>query len=440
MTAVVCLAAVGALAQTPVQKIDSLVDAWAKQGRFNGSVLVAKGGQILMSKGYGLANIEQDVPNKPNTKHRLGSITKQFTAVAILQLAEQGKLKLDDPVSKYYEDAPASWAPITIHHLLTHTSGIKNYTAQPDYGPKMREKTTAKAIVDRVKDKPLDFEPGSKWSYSNTGYTLLGYIIEKVMGGSYADYLKKNVFSVADMQDSGYDSETAIIKNRATGYSVSPDGKMTNSAFIDMSVPHAAGALYSTVEDLYRWDRALLSDKLLSAKSKELMYTPVKNNYGYGWMIEDWSGHKMIGHGGGVNGFATYIARFPNDDAFVVLLGNSERAASGRLAKDVATILFGGNVEPPKERKAVQVSSAVLDRYVGRYDSPVLKFDVKNDNGALVVQTIGQGPLKVTPMAEDRFFQNQVDAEIQFVMGDGGKAKELVLYQGGGTLRAKRVE
>jgi CubicO group peptidase (beta-lactamase class C family) len=256
----------------------------------------------------------------------------------------------------------------------------------------------------------------------------------------YADYLEKHIFAPADMQDSGVDNDQQILKNRATGYSVGANGKLANAAWIDMTIPYAAGALYSTVEDLYRWDRALTGEKLLSAKSKELMYTPFKDGYAYGWMVQQAGGRKMIGHGGGVNGFATMIARYPEEDVCIVVLGNAERSPSGRLAADIAKILFGGSVPLPQERKEISMTVEQLDRYVGKYDMGPLKFEIKREGTNLIAYPSGQPPTRLAPMAEHRFFVTVVDAEFTFVMGDGGKAKELILHQGGRDMPAKRVE
>jgi CubicO group peptidase (beta-lactamase class C family) len=244
--------AVAALAhaQEVTAKVDELVHAYEQKNQFMGSVLVAKSGRVFVKKGYGMANLEVGVPNSPKTKFRIGSITKQFTATAILQLAAAGKLSVDDKISKYIPDSPATWNNITIHHLLTHTSGIFDYTHSPEYREGMRRTWTPLETLALVRNKPLDFEPGSKFSYSSSGYIALGYIVEKVSGEKYEDYLKKHIFDLLDMNDTGYDHEAAIIEHRAGGYTPVPGGKLQNAEYIDMSRPFAAGALYSTVEDL----------------------------------------------------------------------------------------------------------------------------------------------------------------------------------------------
>jgi len=314
-------------------KLDSVVAGYARNRNFIGAVLVAKGGKILLEKGYGMANIELDVPNKPETKFRLGSITKQFTSTAILQLNEQGKLAFTDAACKYLDNCPEAWKPVTIHHLLTHTSGIPSYTAMKEFPtPKfMRQPLSAVEVVMLTKDKPLDFEPGTKYAYDNTGYVLLGVIIEKASGEKYSDYLKKHVFEPLDMQDSGFDVTRTVLKNRASGYSPGPGG-LVNADYLDMSLPHAAGSLYSTARDLYRWDRSLYTEKVMSKASKDAAWTPVKNDYGFGWAVKKLHGRSQQGHGGGINGFSTMITRFPDDDAVVIVLSNNQAAPTGIIA------------------------------------------------------------------------------------------------------------
>ena len=217
-------------------KADAHIEAYTKQTRFMGSVIVAKDGKILLAKGYGMANLEHEIPNKANTKFRLGSITKQFTAVAILQLQEQGKLNVQDPIGKYVPNSPEAWKKVTIHHLLSHTGGVPSYTSVPEYGKQMREASKPLDFIERFKNKPLDFEPGTKHVYSNSGYFLLGVIVEQVSSKSYEAYLKENIFDKADMQDSGYDWDSKILKNRAAGYQ-REKGELRNAAFLDMGQP-----------------------------------------------------------------------------------------------------------------------------------------------------------------------------------------------------------
>lgn len=416
-------------------RLDHMADGYAKNRNFMGSVLVAKGGKVVFEKGYGMANIELDSPNTGATKFRLGSITKQFTSTAILQLQEQGKLSVNDLACKYIDGCPETWKAVTIQHLLTHTSGIPSYTNDKSFPtPKfMRQPLTPLEVVMLTKDKPLEFEPGTKYNYDNTGYVMLGVIIEKVSGEKYAEYLTKHIFSPLDMQDSGYDVTTTVMKNRAAGYTAT-GSTVKNAEYLDMSLPHAAGSLYSTVRDLYRWDRALYTDKVLSKASREAAWTPVKNNYGYGWMMAPMHGHKQIGHGGGINGFSTYIARFPEDDAAVIVLSNNERANSGALAGALAGVLFGAKVDLPWERRVVAVDSKVLATYAGRYQvDPNMYFTVTLDGNRLMMEPKGQPKAELFASADNAFFLKIVDATVTFE-GDG-----LTLHQGPATIKAVKV-
>ncbi|HWS17963.1 MAG TPA: serine hydrolase domain-containing protein, partial [Candidatus Elarobacter sp.] len=265
-----------------------------------GSVLVAQDGKVLLDKGYGFANLEWDIPNTPTTKFRLGSVTKQFTAASILLLEERGKLKVEDPVKNYMQDAPAAWDKITIFHVLTHTSGIPSFTSFPDYASTEATPTSPEKLVARFRDKPLEFEPGTKWNYSNSGYVLLGYLVEKISGQSYQDFVQQNIFTPLGMKDSGYDSNSAIIPHRATGYMPGKSGNSPiNATYVDMTIPFSAGALYSTTEDLLRWEQGLFGGKVLKQASLAKMITPFKQDYAFGLGVQTVKGHKVIAHSGG---------------------------------------------------------------------------------------------------------------------------------------------
>lgn len=324
-------------------QIDDMLTKLAEQDLFSGSVLVAKDGEVLLTKGYGMANLELEVANTPQTKFRIGSITKQFTAMAILQLQQQEKLNVNDLICQYIEDCPEAWQPITIHQLLTHTSGIYNFTNASSYLDFKMQHANATETIGQFRDRPLDFSPGETWSYSNSGYILLGYIIEEVSGQSYASFLKDNIFEPLQMTATGYDNNDRVIKNRASGYS----SKSTNADYIDMSVPHAAGGLYSTVEDLFLWDQALYTDTLIPASLREEMFTPFAQipdtelSYGYGWLVDTQLNHKRVSHSGGIEGFVTEIDRYPDDGVVIIVLSNLERTLPDTIALGIAKMVFG---------------------------------------------------------------------------------------------------
>jgi CubicO group peptidase (beta-lactamase class C family) len=439
--ALAILLAANATAQDPTPKFDQYMNAVTSQQKFSGSVLAARDGKIIFSKGYGLANAELDVANAPQTKFRLGSITKQFTATSILLLQERGKLNVTDAICKYIDNCPPAWSEVTIHHLLSHTGGVPNFTSFPDYLPKMMMRVTTQEMIARFKDKPLDFKPGEKWSYSNSGYFLLGAIIEKVSGESYEGFLQKNIFDPLKMTGSGYDHFETILKNRATGYSMIM-GKMSNSAFLDMTQPYSAGSLYSTVEDLFTWNEALYSGKVLSANSFEAMTTPVKNNYGYGLGIDTKNNHKMIAHGGGINGFSTFLVRFPEDKLTVVVLRNSDYglANPGKIAQDLAAIVLGEKYEIPRAHVEIHVESKILDAYVGKYklgSEAVLTITKEGDQ--LMAQVSGQPKIALFAESETTFFPKVVDLTIKFEKDATGKVTKLVLHQGLDRL-AEKIE
>ena len=242
--------------QELTSKIDEYMAARVERYHFNGTILLAQNGSILFCRGYGMANLEHDIPCTATTKFRLGSITKQFTAMAVLILQERGKLSVTDKVKKYLPSAPKAWDDITIHHLLTHTAGIPNYTSFPDFMKTIRNQVTLDELIAKFKDKPLEFKPGEKFKYSNSGYIVLGKIIEIASGQPYATFMKEAIFDPLEMHDTGYDTAAAVLKNRASGYTRLLGVAPANASYIDMSLPHAAGALYSTVVDLLKWDRA----------------------------------------------------------------------------------------------------------------------------------------------------------------------------------------
>jgi CubicO group peptidase (beta-lactamase class C family) len=346
-------------AQDKISKIDALVKTYYDYKQFTGSVLVAEGGKVIYKKGFGLANREWNIPNRPDTKFRLGSITKQFTSMLILLLVEQGKVDLEGKLSDYlpyYRKDTGS--RITIHHLLTHSSGIPSYTSIPNFFEDIsRDPYPVKEFVEKYCSGDLEFEPGSKFLYNNSGYFLLGAIIEEITGKTYEEVLKEKIFDPLGMKDSGYDRHDPIIPNRATGYSIAFDGCL-NAPYLDMSLPYAAGSLYSTVEDLYVWDQALYTEKLLSAKTKELLFTPHIQGYGYGWGIREKSlpesEEKLtsIAHGGGINGFNTWIERIVEGRHLIVLLNNTPRARLNQLSDAIIRILYDKPYDLPKKSVA----------------------------------------------------------------------------------------
>ncbi len=331
-----------ARSQTSTQiaaKVDQYMNAGVKMEHFSGSILVAKGGIKIVSKGYGMANYELDVPNTPQTVFRIASLTKGFTAAAIMQLQEKGKLSVEDPICKYLDNCPAAWQPIRIKHLLTHTSGLPNYTNFPGYLKTAGLLATDEEIVARFRDKPLEFTPGEQYRYCNSDYHLLGMIVAKVSGQSYADYLREHIFAPLGMKDSGVDSNKAILKNRAAGYALE-GGALVNADFQEMTHLHAEGGVYSTTEDMFLWDQALYTEKILSRKSLDEIFTPFRGTYGYGWNKTRLFGHTEIKHSGLNFGFATHIKRFPDERVTIIVLSNNQMVDTEKVATALAAIVF----------------------------------------------------------------------------------------------------
>jgi len=295
--------------------------------------------------------MEWNIPNTPDTKFRLGSISKQFTATLVMQLVEQGKMSLSASIGAYLPDYPKPAADrITIHELLTHTSGIPGYTELPEFGARSIEPSKPADFVAFFSKRPLLFEPGSQYSYSNSGYFLLGVILERVTGEPYERLLGERILEPAGMHDTGYDSTAPLLPKRASGYDATLNG-YRNTSYIDMSLPYSAGSLYSTVEDLFRWDRILYTDKILSKASKDRMFTPVLSNYGYGWNI-DKGGGTTVEHDGGINGFNTLITRDLEPQRLIVLLNNTGGAPLRAMATEIRAVLRGQEPEMPKQPAA----------------------------------------------------------------------------------------
>ncbi|HEV3036905.1 MAG TPA: serine hydrolase [Candidatus Angelobacter sp.] len=436
--AVVLILAGASLAQDAAARMEELVQSYVTNKQFMGSVLVSQQGKVLLSKGYGYANLEWEIPNSSSTKFRLGSVTKQFTASAILLLEERGKLKVEDPVKKYMADAPAAWDKITIFHLLTHTSGVPSFTSFPDYATTEAAPATPESLVARFRDKPLEFQPGEKWNYSNSGYVLLGYLVEKISGQSYKEFLQQNIFTPLGMKDSGYDSNSEVIAHRAAGYAPGANGPV-NAGFIHMTIPFSAGALYSTTEDLLRWEQGLFGGKVLSPASLAKMTTPFKQDYGFGLAISTNHGYKVIEHGGGIEGFNTQLSYYPDDKLVVAVLGNLNGRFPGEIAAKLSDLAHGVKLIPASERKEINVPPKILADYAGTYElAPTFSIVMTLEDGHLMTQATGQNKLQLFAESETMFFLKVVDAQVEFVRNDKGQVTHLILHQGGRDMKGVR--
>ncbi len=331
------------------KKIEKYMDACVEHCDFSGSVLVHRKEKFYLCDGFGKADRENNVKNKIQSVFRLASLSKQFTAMGIMMLVDGGAIKLTDKLSSFLPKLPEKWKPITIHQLLTHTCGLPNYTEIPEFIARQREPATPGEIIDLIKKFPLRFAPGKETEYTDSSYLILGHIIERVADKLYGEFMNEFIFEPLGMHNTGYDISEMIIPNRAHGYVRHDKNTVLNAPYLDMSLPHAAGALASTVEDMYLWDRALKESKLIPKKLTEIMFKPAKGIFACGWMIDEQHGRKRIQHAGGIDGFVTAILRFPEEDAMVVVLSNMQSpffSAFG-VAQDLASLLFHEHVELP---------------------------------------------------------------------------------------------
>src|SRR5690349_4408693 len=353
---------------------DSIAQAVLQRGRVAAmSIAVVRGRDTIVMKGYGMADVENEVPATAQTVYRIGSVTKQFTSVALMQLVQQGKLSLDDEITKYVPNAPVHGRKILVRHLMNHTSGIPSYTdVGPIFGRVMRQDLAHDSLLAVVRNDSLQFEPGSHFYYNNTGYYLLGMIIEKVTGKKYDEYVQEALFAPNGLTSTVYCSESPLIKHRARGYDASPTG-LTNTDYISMELPYAAGSLCSTVGDLVAWTRLLHSGKLVNSTSFATMTTPVKltsgrpMSYGYGLTADTVGSHRRIHHGGGINGFISELAHYPDDSLTIVVLANTSPAPSNQVAHNLARIAFGMPIPAPTPPADLPIGADERTRLVGNY-------------------------------------------------------------------------
>jgi len=416
----------GALAK----KIEAVMSRVYKPDEPGAAVIVRKDGKTIFRKGYGLADLELGVPVAPDMIFRLGSITKQFTAVSVLILAQEGKLSLRDEITKFLPDYPTQGRKITVEHLLTHTSGIQSYTDMSEWLPLWRKDMTVKELVDLFKDKPMQFEPGASWAYNNSGYVLLGAIIEKASGRTYADFVQERIFKPLGLKGSSYDDTERVVPRRVRGYQKG-DGGFVNAPYLSMSQPYAAGSLMSTVDDLAVWSDAVFSGRLVRKEWLDRAFTPFvlangeSSGYGYGWFVGDFAGHRSIEHGGGINGFATYELTLPEDRVFVAILTNSavEGRDPGPRAVEIAWLALG-LAEP--ERKAVPVAAGDLDAIAGVYaNESRQEYWFSREGAKLFAQRQGGEKNELYPASPTEFFLADKPARFDFVKDAAGRVTGL---------------
>ncbi len=387
------------------------------------AAIVTKGDQILFQGARGTANVELNIPADPNQVFRIGSITKQFTSVAILMLEEQGQLSVQDEITKYLVDYPTQGKKITIEHLLTHTSGIKSYTNMPSFMGNARVDMTPGELIDVFKNEEMEFAPGDSWNYNNSGYILLGAIIEKITGKSYEEFVEKELFAKLGMKNSFYDHHQDVIKNRVSGYEMN-DGELVNAPYLSMTLPYAAGSLVSTVGDLAIWNKALWDGKLISAKSLKKAHTPfVLNNgeatdYGYGWIIGKLRGAKTISHGGGIFGFLSQGIYLPEQDIYVAVLSNCNCVSPDDAADRLAALALGD----PLEYETRTISEDEMKEYEGVFDIPGgdEKRNIYVEDGKLMSRRGENNAFQIERIGEDKFLYRSLFTTVTFNRDAGG--------------------
>lgn len=395
--------------QEVAARIDSMMSPYFTASTPGATVIVVRDGRTVFRKAYGMANLARQQPMTPETSLRLGSLTKQFTATAILMLAEEGKLALTDEITRFLPDYPMHGQKITIEHLLTHTSGVKNYTDKPEFLAGMAADVTVPQMIDSFKNDPLDFVPGADAHYNNSGYFLLGAIIEKASGLPYAQFLEQRIFVPLGMTHTAYEGHERSPGPRAVGYSGTQAG-FVPALPISMTQPYAAAAMVSTVDDLARWDAAVSSGKLLTAADWKRASTPYRLStgkvtiYGYGWRIGQLQGTPMIWHPGAINGFHTFALRLPQQNVYVAVLSNAESGLvdPGMLAQKAAAIAIG---QPLPEYKEIALDTATLDAYAGVYRIDQSGRRVfRRIKDQLVMQRSGRSPVPVRAFSQTAFF------------------------------------
>jgi CubicO group peptidase (beta-lactamase class C family) len=448
----------GAAPNLPMPAPEEVIDARLREAIAGDSagvaVLTARDSKILFARGYGYASLEHRVPVCPATKFRIGSITKQFTAAAILRLQEQNRLKVTDTLAQFIPDYPHGQT-VTLHHLLTHTSGIHDFANKPDFLPTITLPATPEDKIKSFKNDSFDFAPGDKWSYSNSGYFLLGHIVEIVTGRTYADFLRREFFEPLGMTNTGVHTSTAILRHEATGYSYR-DGAWLKAINWDMSNDVGSGALYSTVEDLFRWNEAVFAGRVLNEATLKAAFTPVvtredsamsspkESGYGYGWTIFHARGLRTIEHEGSLDGFQSTLRRFPDQRFTVVVLANANPAPSAlnpaNLAQEIAQLYLWREMLPRSMPKSLSTLSAeTFDAYLGRYDLGWSILTMSREGKRFFAQIKGQNRLEVYPIATNRFAWKTFDADIQFVTKPGGEVTKGVFQHNGNWFHAPRM-
>ena len=414
--------------------VDSMLTALYPADGPGAAVIAARDGQVLMRKAYGAASVELGVPMRPEHVFRLGSITKQFTAVAALLLVDEGRISLDDEITRFFPDYPTHGRRITVEHLLTHTSGIRSYTSIDSFRANLRRDYTVDQLIGTFRDQPMDFGPGEGWSYNNSGYALLGAIIEKASGMSYADFVRTRIFEPLGMRSTAYERADAVVPGRVPGYQRTEQGQVLQAEYLSMTQPYAAGALISTVDDQLTWQRAVAQGRLLKPETWRRAFSAYRlsdgrsSGYGYGWFLGEAVGRPSIEHGGDINGFSTNGLWIPSERLHVIVLANHRREPRRNpddISRQIATRLLGEPAPPA----AVALSPAELDAYVGVYRISDTERRVITREGGTLYSQRGRNPrYEIIPVGNDEFVYAS-GSRARFIRGANGAVTGMMLKE-----------
>lgn len=418
-------------AQSIAEKADALMSAYTAQKKFSGVVLIAKEGDVVFQKAYGMADRVKGRPNTLEEEFRAGSLTKMFTATAILQLVREGKLSLTDPLSRFVPTTP-NGQKIQVRHLLSHTSGLRG-------GVDRDALVSLEETVGRYKDSVLAFEPGERHEYNNFNYIFLSYIAEKVSGQSLPQLLRERIFQKAGMNHTGLDVADRVSAHKAMGYRSSrQNGEWEPMMHPDVALASGAGAMYTTVGDLYKWSQAVTAGTVLDTATQRAAFTPVKGGYGLGWMVNNRNGRTGMGHTGSIDGYIAYFMKYPKEDVTIIFLSNYHDARGQQMANDLAAVVFGDPYSLPKERKVVALPESVLKQYAGTYELKAgFRIAVSTGGGKLYALAPGdKEPVELTPESETKFFLKGPEIEVEFGREEG---KEFMLIKMGGGQKLVKV-
>ncbi|MEE4155434.1 MAG: serine hydrolase [Erythrobacter sp.] len=423
-----------------------IVEEEAGPGNFMGAVLVAHGDEPVLERTWGSANLEWDIPHTPDTKFRIGSVTKQFTSVAALLLQQQGKLDLDAPIATYLEDTPEAWNAVSVRHLMRHTSGIPSFTQLEEFERAKYLPLSHDELIALFADKPLEFAPGTSFAYSNSGYALLSKIIENVSGQSLGEYWQAEIFDPLGMADTGVDVSAAILPKRASGYSRKGDGKtVMNADYAYMGTPWGAGAMVSTTGDLLKWQRGLFGGRLLDADHLAEYLTPSAHGrlagdaYAHGVLIDTSEAGRFYWHDGGIEGFAAWLSHDPDRNVTVAVLANLNGGAASKIGEQLTMVAQGREVILTSDRTVIDLPVKALAQYEGTYAlSPDFRIAVFLEGDRLMTQATGQDAFEIFPEGADRFFLKVIDAQLRFERGADGAITGATLFQNGREFPATR--